>query len=80
MSCVTNGDCKFAPMRKLIPLTLIGFALLVSTSSCRKCYICKVQTEFGEVEREICGRKGDIQPLVSHLQSDTVGNGPWTCE
>lgn len=58
---------------------MITTPLLFGTS-CQKCYVCKVQTEFGEVEREICGRKGDIQPLVSHLQSDTTGNGPWTCE
>ncbi len=54
----------------------LGIITMLSSTSCRQCYTCTGQTEFGEVEREICGRKGDITPLVTHLQSDT---NPWNC-
>lgn len=55
---------------------LAGFA----GQGCRKCYTCTVQTDFGPVEREVCGRKSDVQGLINALESDTSGSGPWQCE
>jgi len=52
----------------------------LAASGCRKCYTCTVQTDFGKVKRQVCGRKGDIQGLINSLESDTTGNGPWQCE
>jgi hypothetical protein len=52
--------------------------LLTASLSCRKCYTCTSQTAFGPVDRDICGRKGDILPLVQHLETDTLN--PWVCE
>jgi hypothetical protein len=60
----------------LITFIVLGLITLFSSTSCQQCYTCTGQTDFGEVEREICGRKGDISPLVTHLQSDT---NPWSC-
>ena len=72
----------FAAMKLglLIILMSISICLL---SSCRKCYTCTAQTEFGEIERQVCGQKSNIRPLIEHLTTyaDTAGGvGPWDCK
>ena len=66
-------------MRKL--LILLALPLIMPLfESCNKCYVCTVETDHGEVHRDVCGRKRDIANLVNHLETDTTGYGPWTCE
>lgn len=68
--------------KNLLTFRVIGYSLLFvslvfTSTSCYQCYTCTGQTAFGPVEQEICGRKGDIAPLIQHLESDT---NPWVCE
>ncbi|MBT3648711.1 MAG: hypothetical protein HN542_10765 [Flavobacteriales bacterium] len=66
-------------MRSLLTaLSLIMLSGLLE--SCQKCYTCSVQTDFGQVDREVCGRNRDIKNLITHLETDSVGYGPWICE
>jgi len=62
---------------RLIGLSVLFGFMVFATTSCYQCYTCTGQTDFGEVEKELCGRKGDISPLIQHLESDT---NPWVCE
>lgn len=55
--------------------------LIASLPSCNRCEQCTAtQGEFGEVTREICGRRAQRNQLVAELESDTIGVGPWVCE
>ena len=53
--------------------------LMITLSSCNKCYVCTAQQEGETIEREVCGTNANSRPLVSALEADTTGIGPWTC-
>jgi hypothetical protein len=56
-------------------------SLLGMLPSCNRCEQCTAtQGDFGEVTREICGRRAQRNQLVTELESDTIGVGPWVCE
>lgn len=61
-------------------LITAAFATLISLTGCWKCYECTASTEYGDVSRDVCGRKSNIQNLVRELESDTIGVGPWICK
>lgn len=66
-------------MQKALILVL-GIVLVMPLSGCWKCSECTASTEYGEVTREVCGRKSNTQALIRELESDTVGVGPWICK
>jgi len=81
---VSQAEFLIFVAMKTIIFSAVVVALACCSISCRKCYKCTAQTEFGELEREICGQKSNIKPLIDHLTSytDSTGGGvgPWTCE
>ncbi|GAB4376342.1 MAG: hypothetical protein Kow0075_03390 [Salibacteraceae bacterium] len=83
---LSGGRCRYVFYICCVKLTLAVYLLVglfaVSQTGCNKCYECTVQTEFGPVSKDVCGRKRDIKSLISHLENyvDTAGYGPWVCE
>jgi hypothetical protein len=67
-------------MNRIFSLSAI-IVLLTVPSACHKCEQCTAtQGEFGEVTREVCGRRALRNQLITELESDTISVGPWICE
>ena len=66
---------------RIFRLLLWIICLSVILPSCYKCIECTAnQEDFGDVTREVCGRKKARDILINELETDTIGTGPWLCD